>query len=112
MNVLTQQLATSLGPPLVHRDGVWVLDLVDLPIVHGLSVLSRDPRKSDVSETLHANLTADWTFTSGPIEGWSISYLGAYNSRDAQFLTNSISEPVSSVAVVPSSAMPLGLTMK
>lgn len=41
MNVLTQQLATSLGPPLVHRDGVWVLDLVDLPIVHGLSVLSR-----------------------------------------------------------------------
>ncbi len=69
----------------------------NLPNVGGLSVLSRDPRKSDVSETLHANLTADWTFTSGPIEGWSISYLGAYNSRDAQFLTNSISEPVSSV---------------
>jgi hypothetical protein len=35
------ELATSLGPPLVQRDGVWVLDLSDVPLVHGLSVLSR-----------------------------------------------------------------------
>jgi hypothetical protein len=36
-----QQHATSLGPALVARDGVWVLDLASLPILHGLSVLSR-----------------------------------------------------------------------
>ena len=69
----------------------------NLPNVGGLSVLSRDPQKSDISETLHANLTADWTIASGVLEGYSISYLGAYNNRDGQFLTNSISEPVSSI---------------
>lgn len=41
MTVLVHELPTSLGPPLVLRDGVWVLDLGQLPIVHGLSVLSR-----------------------------------------------------------------------
>lgn len=32
---------TSLGRDLVHRGSVWELDLTDLPIFHGLSVLSR-----------------------------------------------------------------------
>lgn len=32
---------TSLGPPLVQIDGVWRLDLESLPILHGLSVISR-----------------------------------------------------------------------
>ncbi len=41
MSPHAQELATSLGPPLVLQDGVWVLDLASLPIVHGLSVLSR-----------------------------------------------------------------------
>jgi hypothetical protein len=35
------RIATSLGPPLVADDGVFVLDLGALPILHGLSVLSR-----------------------------------------------------------------------
>lgn len=34
-------LATSLGPELVRRDDVWVLDLERLPMIHGLSVLAR-----------------------------------------------------------------------
>lgn len=33
--------ATSLGPQLEWRDGAWGLDLATLPILHGLSVLSR-----------------------------------------------------------------------
>jgi hypothetical protein len=41
VTIVAHELPTSLGPPLVHRDGVWVLDLTNLPIVHGLSVLSR-----------------------------------------------------------------------
>lgn len=36
-----RELATSLGPPLVREDGVWALDLGQLSIVHGLSVLAR-----------------------------------------------------------------------
>lgn len=36
-----QQLATSLGPALVRENGVWTLDLGQLAIVHGLSVLAR-----------------------------------------------------------------------
>ena len=35
------ELATSLGPPLVLQDGVWTIELGELGIVHGLSVLSR-----------------------------------------------------------------------
>ncbi len=34
-------IATSLGPALVREGAVWRLDLAELPIVHGLSVLSR-----------------------------------------------------------------------
>ena len=34
-------IETSLGPTLVRREGIWSLDLVALPILHGLSVLSR-----------------------------------------------------------------------
>ena len=36
-----QQIPTSLGPALVSADGVWVLDVSSLPVLHGLSVLSR-----------------------------------------------------------------------
>lgn len=36
-----RQLETSLGPPLVLRDGTWVLTVGGLPVLHGLSVLSR-----------------------------------------------------------------------
>lgn len=36
-----KKLATSLGPELVRQGSVWVLDLGSLPIIHGLSVLSR-----------------------------------------------------------------------
>ena len=32
---------TSIGPSLVHVDGVWRLNLETLPILHGLSVISR-----------------------------------------------------------------------
>jgi hypothetical protein len=41
MSAATPNLPTSLGPDLVHRDGVWTLDLEQLAIVHGLSVLAR-----------------------------------------------------------------------
>ncbi|MFN6194285.1 MAG: hypothetical protein ACK5BN_10750, partial [Planctomycetota bacterium] len=36
-----QQLPTSLGPALVREDGAWTLELGQLAIVHGLSVLAR-----------------------------------------------------------------------
>lgn len=36
-----QQSETSLGPPLVKEDFIWRLDLESLPILHGLSVISR-----------------------------------------------------------------------
>jgi len=45
---------TSLGPPLVHNDGVWQLDLESLPILHGLSVISRA-----LSEMVLAQARAD-----------------------------------------------------
>lgn len=35
------RIDTSLGPQLVRGDGEWCLDLVELPILRGLSVLSR-----------------------------------------------------------------------
>lgn len=35
------ELPTTLGPPLRRRDGRWAIDLTDLPLFHGLSVLSR-----------------------------------------------------------------------
>jgi len=35
------RLETSLGPPLVRRDGSWVLEVGSLPALHGLSVLAR-----------------------------------------------------------------------
>lgn len=35
------EIPTSLGPALVSADGVWVLDVSSLPVLHGLSVLSR-----------------------------------------------------------------------
>lgn len=35
------RLLTSLGPELVRHDDVWVLDLEQLPMIHGLSVLAR-----------------------------------------------------------------------
>ncbi len=54
MSSAPRQLATSLGPPLVHRDGVWVLDLTSLPILHGLSVLSRA-----LAETVAAQVRSD-----------------------------------------------------
>jgi hypothetical protein len=41
MSSAPQQLATSLGPALVRESGVWTLDLGQLAIVHGLSVLAR-----------------------------------------------------------------------
>lgn len=34
-------LDTTLGPPLVRRDGVWTLAVGSLPVMHGLSVLAR-----------------------------------------------------------------------
>lgn len=34
-------LPTTLGPSLRRRDGRWTIDLTDLPLFHGLSVLSR-----------------------------------------------------------------------
>ncbi|MEO6596551.1 MAG: hypothetical protein ABIP94_17505 [Planctomycetota bacterium] len=37
----SHRIETSLGPPLVQVGGVWTLDLAELPILHGLSVLSR-----------------------------------------------------------------------
>ncbi|MBX3464611.1 MAG: hypothetical protein KF830_15690 [Planctomycetes bacterium] len=41
MNREGTQLATSLGPPLVYDEGIWRLAVDDLPVLHGLSVLSR-----------------------------------------------------------------------
>jgi len=35
------EIPTSLGPALVPADGVWALDVSALPVLHGLSVLSR-----------------------------------------------------------------------
>ncbi|MCW5890372.1 MAG: hypothetical protein KIT14_07445 [bacterium] len=35
------ELPTTLGPPLRRREGRWAIDLTDLPLFHGLSVLSR-----------------------------------------------------------------------
>lgn len=35
------ELPTTLGPPLRRRNGRWSIDLTDLPLFHGLSVLSR-----------------------------------------------------------------------
>lgn len=37
----SNRLETSLGPPLVRRDGTWVLAVDSLPVLHGLSVLAR-----------------------------------------------------------------------
>lgn len=37
----SSRLETSLGLPLVHIDGGWQLGLESLPILHGLSVISR-----------------------------------------------------------------------
>jgi len=36
-----EEWETSLGPPLVKVQGTWRLDVASLPIVHGLSILSR-----------------------------------------------------------------------
>jgi hypothetical protein len=41
MSAAPQQLPTSLGPALVREDGAWTIDLGQLAIVHGLSVLAR-----------------------------------------------------------------------
>lgn len=38
---LPERLPTSIGPELVLVGGTWTLDLDELPIIHGLSVLSR-----------------------------------------------------------------------
>jgi iron complex outermembrane receptor protein len=65
----------------------------NLPNVAGLNVLSRDPTRSDVSKSYHVNFTTDYTLPSGI----TFSYLGAYNRRDAQFLTNSFAEPLQNV---------------
>jgi hypothetical protein len=35
------RFVTSLGPVAERRDGAWVLDLTGLPLLHGLTVLSR-----------------------------------------------------------------------
>ena len=35
------ELPTSLGPALVRGDSCWTLDVASLPVLHGLSVLSR-----------------------------------------------------------------------
>ncbi len=68
-----------------------------LPNVENLPVLSRDPATSDVSETLHVNFSTEYTIASGALEGVSLSYLGAHNLRETQFLSNSIAQPVGSV---------------
>ena len=41
MSDASRSLPTSLGPALVREDGAWTLDLGQLAIVHGLSVLAR-----------------------------------------------------------------------
>ncbi len=38
---IPDRIETSLGPELVRADGLWRLDLAELPVLHGLSVLSR-----------------------------------------------------------------------
>jgi len=38
---VSQSIATSLGPPIEKSDSSWVLDMTELPLFHGLSVLSR-----------------------------------------------------------------------
>lgn len=48
------QYETSLGPPLVQVDRVWQLNLESLPILHGLSVISRA-----LSEMVLAQARAD-----------------------------------------------------
>ncbi|MDX2222935.1 MAG: TonB-dependent receptor [Rhodospirillaceae bacterium] len=65
----------------------------NLPNIDRLKVLSRDPTRSDISESYHLNFTTDYTFDNG----FTASYLGAYNRRDAQFLTNSFAEPLQTV---------------
>lgn len=72
-------------------------NLRGLPNVSGLSILSRDPTRSDVSETLHANLTLEYEVGSGPLKGFTVSYLGAHNERRGQALTNSIAQPVRNI---------------
>ena len=47
-------LETSLGPPLTQDDRLWRLDLESLPILHGLSVISRA-----LSEMVLAQARAD-----------------------------------------------------
>ncbi|MFT4513700.1 MAG: hypothetical protein ACI89X_002155 [Planctomycetota bacterium] len=49
-----QQSETSLGPPLVRENSVWCIDLESLPILHGLSVISRA-----LSEMVLAQARAD-----------------------------------------------------
>lgn len=46
----SHELPTSLGPPLRLQGGVWGLDLTELPILHGLSVLSRALAEMVVAE--------------------------------------------------------------
>ncbi len=50
MTDLRRELPTSLGPSLRLQDGIWLLELADLPILHGLSVLSRTLAEQVVAE--------------------------------------------------------------
>jgi len=77
----------------------------NLPNFDGLKPISFEP--GDVSETFHANLVLDYTF-----ESVTLSYLGAYNERKAQFITNSFAEPLRNVvnpffAGVPTATPPV-----
>lgn len=97
---LPQMPAARIGTDFVITPLVFDVlynNIRGLPNVSGLSILSRDPTRSDVSETLHANLTLEYRISSGALSGFTVSYLGAHNERRGQSLTNSIAQPVRTV---------------
>jgi hypothetical protein len=54
-------IPTTLGPPLRRRDGGgWSIDLTDLPLFHGLSVLSRALGERVVEDCLAERLVIDF----------------------------------------------------
>jgi len=70
-------LATTLGPPLRRRaGGGWTIDLTDLPLFHGLSVLSRALGERLVEECHAERLTIDFERRLKPGEHPELVALG------------------------------------
>jgi S-adenosylhomocysteine hydrolase len=70
-------LETTLGPPLRRRaGGGWTIDLTDLPLFHGLSVLSRALGERLVEECHAERLTIDFERRLKPSEHPELVALG------------------------------------